>query len=179
MRRLTTYPFGSKMIWMVSLACLVIASFLASPLFPAHAAAATHTQCQILLAKIRPGERTSRVLSHRCVTGEQSLAAPAGSTQLMTWWEDANFQGDSTKIYGDSGPCDADGYGISWVGIFWNDRISSFETWNNCNYTSAFWDRDYGHPCQNYTDYEVSYVGDNMNDNISSFFIANGRHHRC
>ena len=148
----------------------------------AHAASQSITQgerCQIVLAKLQPGEQTSRVLSSQCAQGNQQLAAPQSGTLLMTWYVDANYGGRSTNIYGDAGPCDSSGYGISYVNNWttqnWNDVISSFKVWNNCTWTRAYTNANYGGKCQLY-DGNTSYVGARMNDQISSFWITSTLH---
>lgn len=82
-------------------------------------------RCQIVLDRLHPGERSSRVLSSQCVEGDQALVAPLGRTILMTWYKDINYGGDSTDVYGWDGPCDQAGYGFEYVGAFWDDTITS------------------------------------------------------
>src|SRR5207249_4781821 len=120
--------------------------------------------CRIVIAKLQPGETTSRVLSQQCSnqplaissTQTQLLMAtshmqplqptlplqvgcPLFSTHLMRWWADIQYSGSFTDVCGRSGPCDSSGYGFSYVGDSWNDRISSFQVFNHCTYTRAYW----------------------------------------
>jgi hypothetical protein len=147
----------------------------------AHAALHSTAQgerCQIILAKLQSGEQTSRVLSSQCVQGNQQLVAPQSSTLLMTWYKDIHYLGASTRIYGNSGPCDSSGYGIPNLAAWfsgWNDVISSFKVWNNCNWTRAYTNINYGGLCTRYYG-NVPWVGSPMNDKISSFWVTSTRH---
>lgn len=158
----------------------VVLAFGAFAFAPAaHAASQTAAQaehCQIVVAKLQPGEQTSRVLSSQCVQGTQPLVAPLGSTLLMSWYKDANYYGASTLIYGYYGPCDSAGYGIAYVGNAWNDVISSFKVWNNCYYSRAYTNSNYGGTCARYH-LNVPWVGSTMNDRISSFWLNSDVHY--
>ncbi len=160
--------------------CLLVVA--TQSLAPSASASSSHAgvaskRCQIVLAKLQPGERTSRVLSSQCVEGDQALVAPLGDTILMSWYEDINFGRHLYDAYGEDGPCDWAGYGYSFVGAFYNDRISSFKLYNNCFYTRAYADRDYQGDCQEYYSDNISWVGTRMNDRISSFRIASDLHY--
>ncbi len=152
-----------------------LSTFSSAP--SAHAASqspAQGKQCQIVLAGLQPGEQTSRVLSSQCTQGNLPLAVPQASTLLMTWYKDISYGGGSTRIYGDSGPCDSSGYGIpnlaAW-GSSWNDFVSSYKVWNNCDWSRAYININYGGACQEEAG-NVPWVGSSFNDRISSFWIA-------
>ena len=188
-------------------------SFLGSviayaPALVAHIAPLSHTiqsqgrtqprYCQIFIAKLQPGETTSRILSEQCssqppassTTSTQLLGAFSGmqptlphacisfinGTLLMRWWTDANHRGSFTDIRGCDGPCDSAGYGISYVGDTWNDKISSFQVFNNCIHTRAYENADFSGLCQAYNG-DIDFVGSALNDEISSFRIASVANH--
>jgi hypothetical protein len=74
------------------------------------------------------------------------------------------------------GPCDSAGYGIHQFDSFWNDRVSSFKVWNNCNYTRGYLNKDYGGtPCGRWYG-NVDWVGWTFNDKLSSFWVASTSH---
>lgn len=138
--------------------------------------------CSIVLDKIQPGQTQSRVLSYTCAESEVARDSLTASTTvlLMTWYKDANFSGSSTTINGCCGPCDAAGYGIQNVGSSWNDVISSFKSFNNCNRVRGYADINYGGTGATWQDLSgigvtpalsVSFVGSTMNDRISSFLL--------
>jgi hypothetical protein len=140
--------------------------------------------CRITLAKLEPGETQSRVLSYTCAASagelENASIVPAASVLLMTWYQDIGFGGPSTQLFGSAGPCDAEGYGFANVGAAWNDRISSFKAFNNCNRAVAFTNINFGGTSATYVNaggvghtpaLSVSFVGTAMNDKISSFLI--------
>jgi hypothetical protein len=143
----------------------------------AHAASqstAQAEQCVMVVDHLQPGERTSRVLWSTCVKGNRHVQIPnictGTRTLIMTWYADIKYGGNSTKIYGCGGPCDSAGYGIGYVGDAWNDIISSFKVWNNCFYSRAYTNSNYGGTCKRYHN-NVSWVGSRMNDKISSFWV--------
>jgi hypothetical protein len=186
------FQFRSDMIqlpglrYRIALMAIVLTTGLVFSVFsfsPAvHAASHVTAQgerCQIILAKLQSGEQTSRVLSSQCAQGNQQLLAPQASALLMTWYKDINYNGASTRIYGNSGPCDSAGYGIPNLGAYgssWNDSVSSFKVWNNCYYTRAYTNINYGGTCKRYHN-NVSWVGSTMNDKISSFWVNSDVHY--
>lgn len=158
---------------------------------PQAAADGSPQHCFVLIDKLQPGETTSNVVEQGCSADEaeaNTFAAADDRTLIMTWYSDANYEGDSTKVYGKAGECDDAGYGIPNVGVWddlewpfggWNDRISSFKTWNYCNHAAAYQHENYGGRCDDWYDPGVAglgidYVGDNMNDMITSFFVKRG-----
>jgi hypothetical protein len=66
------------------------------------------------------------------------------SDLLMTWFSDINYGGDSSDIYGSSGPCDAAGYKLSpgtfWWGN-WGNILSSAGGTDACN-AGEFYSQD-------------------------------------
>lgn len=131
--------------------------------------------CAIVVESLKSGEQTSKVREATCgadrVAVKSRLGLTASGTLLMTWCQNANcYLGWGTDIYGNDGPCDGQGYGISYVGWTFNDEISAWMVYNSCNYTWAFEHENYGGDWQSYYG-NVSYCGGYMNDRISSFKI--------
>lgn len=63
---------------------------------------------------------------------------------------------------------------ISWVGSYWNDRISSLTAGYNHNWTVMCWDINYGGSrFWVQSGINVSYVGSTWNDKASSIFFSN------
>ncbi len=176
MQHLMNTSMWHKAITVTMLALLLAVGAFATTLTQTAHAAPPATHCLIVLDRLHPGEQSSRVLSRHCVQANQPLVAPAGSTHLMRWWADAGYRGDFTDVDGSSGPCDSTGYGFNYVGDGWNDRISSFQVFNNCTFTRAYSDADYGGVCQAYSG-DTSYVGYALNDAISSLRIASVGNH--
>ncbi|MFH8407453.1 hypothetical protein ACH4FX_22065 [Streptomyces sp. NPDC018019] len=118
------------------------------------------------------------MLSRTCTTGTAPVLtkSAARSTLLMTWYADINYGGASTQIRGNAGPCDSQGYGFAYVGDAWNDRISSFRTFNGCNTQEGYDHRNYGDTiyycgkCGDDGSFEP-WVGAQANDRISSWWI--------
>lgn len=80
------------------------------------------------------------------------------------FYEHSNFGGNS---FGASG-------NISWVGSYWNDRISSLTAGYNHNWTVLCWDINYGGArFWVQSGINVSYVGSTWNDKASSIFFTN------
>ncbi|SDL39341.1 hypothetical protein [Nonomuraea jiangxiensis] len=109
--------------------------------------AAPAPECQIVLGPAPEPGKASPVLSRNCAAQGERLVAPAADTLLMVWYESFNYGGASTKVYGSGGPCDTGGYGIAYVGDDWNDRISSYKVFNNCNYSATFQHANWGGLC--------------------------------
>ncbi|MCS0635049.1 hypothetical protein NX801_05130 [Streptomyces sp. LP05-1] len=145
------------------------------------APAAPARHCVVVLDQLRPGESASRVLSRDCATGTEAPAPTgraAAATLLMTWYADIDYGGDSTQIRGSYGGCNAEGYGFAYVGDAWNDRISSFKTFNSCDTVSGYDHANYGLDvyycgrCGSGGTFSEPYVGNNANDRISSWWIS-------
>jgi hypothetical protein len=154
----------------------VVISAAALPIAPAAGATTTTApenarNCVMVIDKVRRGEETSRVRSKEC---GPHASAPAETVLLMEWYEHiSNSPSSFTRVYGDYGACDADGYRLRATG-FWDNRISGFNTWNGCNTVTAYdlynlsgdrgyWESRWG--------MSVDWVGSFMNDRISSFWI--------
>jgi hypothetical protein len=99
---------------------------------------------------------------------------PKDNTVLMTWYQGYNYDpsAPSVVITGSDGPCDAQGYGIAYVGDSWNDRISSFTIHNNCLYASAYVDRDYQGYCVSFGRNVPNLALYGLDKKTSSFWVA-------
>ncbi|MCG3040032.1 hypothetical protein L7D48_05525 [Streptomyces sp. S1A] len=137
-----------------AIAALGVGALLLSFAAPAYAAGAGNEnepegvkQCIIVLEPLEPGQTDSEVETRTCSTGADFAAKSdiaAQSTLLMTWYANSNYGGVSTQIRGKAGPCDSSGYGFRCVGDAWNDRISSFRTFNYCNAVEEYRHANYG-----------------------------------
>ena len=129
-------------------------------------------ECQIVLGKVpRPGT-PSPILSSRCAAPGKTLAAPLSNVKLMDWYAGTNYGGSHTTVWGSGGPCDSGGYGFSWVGDSWNDRISSYKVFSNCNYSAAWLDINWGGYCSTFYS-SVPNVG-LLAREVSSMWISSG-----
>ncbi|MBY0596304.1 peptidase inhibitor family I36 protein [Bacillus bingmayongensis] len=80
------------------------------------------------------------------------------------FYEHSNYGGNS---FGASG-------NISWVGSYWNDKISSLKAGYNHNWTVMCWDINYGGArFWVQSGINVNYVGSTWNDKASSIFFTN------
>jgi hypothetical protein len=105
----------------------------------------------------------------------QSAAATRNNTKSNTispqavyynsyFYQDINYGGNS---FGASS-------NISWVGSYWNDKISSLTAGYNHNWTVLCWDINYGGSrFWVESGINVSYVGSTWNDKASSIFFTN------
>ncbi|HET8843015.1 MAG TPA: hypothetical protein VFN35_16245 [Ktedonobacteraceae bacterium] len=172
-------PYVRPGLKMIAIAFVMVCLLTPLATSSAHASATpamAEQHCEILLAKLLPGETTSRVLSQHCAAREQDLA-PLSGTLIMTWYNDANYLGSSTSVRV-SDACDSLGWGISDVGTW--TKISSFKTWNLCNTVAAFTNTNYGGTeCGFWSSpgsfsnpaLQVSYVGSACNDKMRSFLL--------
>lgn len=89
---------------------------------------------------------------------------------LMTWYEDANYGGDSASIYGDYGPCDSAGYRLQLYAYQWSDDLSSASgTWA-CDRARFHSSIDGSARAFNLP---VPYLGDHLNDAVSFIEVWN------
>ena len=141
----------------------------------------THERCVTVLAAKAPGEKTSRVVHRSCSieTLEQSAQArstgrgPLDSTLLAVFWEDAGYGGDESDVYGDSGTCDHEGYGIADMDDVQDetDGVSSYQLVGQCDVSEKFSDYDFeGTSSGLIFGQQQAWVGAEWNDgNIKSF----------
>ncbi|MBA2395244.1 MAG: hypothetical protein H0V70_21155 [Ktedonobacteraceae bacterium] len=177
MKQLMANQAWRKASLMITIALFcAVGAFATTFARPAHAATQAE-HCLVVLEALHAGESTSRVLSQQCTQGDQQRVTPnICFTHLMRWWADANHRGAFTDVCGQYGKCDSAGYGFNYVGSAWNDRISSFQVFNNCTYTRAYENANYSGICQAYNG-DIDNVGSALNDHISSFRIASAQYH--
>ncbi|MFI0443961.1 hypothetical protein [Actinomadura sp. 6N118] len=133
-------------------------------------AAATSQQgknCLVVLDRVKPGEKASRVVSRTCADDKADLRINE-QTVLMYWNGDSDFGGAFTAVAGWYGPCDDTGYVLE-LDSWWRRNISSFETRASCDRQQAV--ANDGRTTRYYSGYTTAYVGDRMNDDIGWFKI--------
>lgn len=177
-------------LFIVSLVAILLglATFFSTPAALATSSpTAQATHCAVVLAPLQPGQQSSKILFSQCAAMNQQVTVPLGSTHLMTWYKDANFlplqNPTPFELFGSAGPCDSSGYGVTFVGSAWNDKISSFKVFNNCNWTRAYSNANFNVTstgvvsgiCKRYQG-NTSFVGAALNDQISSFRITSVSH---
>ncbi|WP_242223416.1 peptidase inhibitor family I36 protein [Bacillus cereus group sp. BfR-BA-01380] len=95
---------------------------------------------------------------------KSNTVTPQAVYHNSNFYENSNFGGNS---FGASS-------NISWVGSYWNDRISSLTAGYNHNWTVLCWDINYGGArFWVQSGINVSYVGSTWNDRASSIFFTN------
>jgi hypothetical protein len=117
---------------------------------PAAAAAPvdSHQRCVTVIAHPEPGHKASKTVSRSCAieTGAQTTARRSAamttlsSTLLVIFFEDIDYAGDSSEVWGDYGTCDAEGYGISDMDGVQDDvdGVSSYQLVGACNVSEKF-----------------------------------------
>jgi hypothetical protein len=109
--------------------------------------------------------------------GESLAAASSGkvgvsATVISVLYEHANFGGASVAITGS--PCsEGTNQVINFLGNDWNDKVSSFQTFNNC-YITMYADADYQGDSQEWYANDSANYGSNMNDRGSSVVFSRG-----
>jgi hypothetical protein len=147
--------------------------------------------CYTLITKIHPPGLASHVIARGCSSTAAGAAKAAGAaitqkglaasseTPLVTFYQNADYTGNSDTVYGNDGPCDPNGYGLgdlSYENDWVVDGISSYQTHSYC-WGQEYWNSTYGWspwttPCKTYTDtWEVSYVGAACNDKLYSMYL--------
>jgi len=149
---------------------------------PAQAGPPPASACTVVVGKAPEGEM-SPVRSRICDTDPASprLRPAAEDTLLMELNDNVDNNPPSvTRIYGEGGPCDFIGYSFAITG-YWANRVSAFNTWNDCNFVTAYdlpdltgdrerWSGE-TNPC---VCVSVDWVGPFINDRIEAFQIWNG-----
>lgn len=171
------------MVGMVGLAAMLVS---AVPVGAATSGSTAEPQfCAFVLDPLEPGQELSRVVAQECAADEEDLESTlAGSTLLMYGFEHANYnEGQSGQVFiwsGSAGPCDTEGYGIRQLGVDpitgfdWNDKLSSFQTFNLCHEVNLFEHRQYNAFENGRRGFYVGstrYVGDAMNDITTSIHV--------
>lgn len=140
--------------------------------------------CSAIVSKERDAEGFSKVVGKACSTVSPEDAyqrakrqAPARAdgaelerTSLLDQYKHANFGTLLYTYWGDSGPCDREGYFLRNLDHV-AEEVSSMRGYNNCNTVDATtidWPKYTGTPCT-----DSGYVGDRLNDNVYSLQIYN------
>lgn len=88
--------------------------------------------------------------------------SPLASTPLVEWWQDINWTGSRTVVYGADGSCDIAGYYLV-TGSWWGGQLTSLRGYGQCTWSRL------DQRSTNYHEYHhlpTSYVGNALNDNI-------------
>jgi hypothetical protein len=149
--------------------------------------AAKGTQyCITVIAKINPPQPASRVVSRTCSTQHapdsvlpKGVKVAATESELVTFYQNEDYTGNSNSVYGKNGICDGNGYGLSDL-TYENQvvvgGISSYKTHSEC-WGQQYWDHTTGWdpwttPCKTFTDtWEVPFVGAQCNDDLLSMYV--------
>lgn len=142
--------------------------------------------CAILVGKTPNGATTSPVLARACsqesprqaleemeAKAERTLPAQVYKSldrvRLMTWFEDANYGGNTTEIYGDDGPCDTGGYRVEpdW---FWKVNLTSVTGTDACD-VGRFYTQQLDH---SETRRLPTHLYPPLNDNVGLVRVWNG-----
>ncbi|KUH37985.1 MULTISPECIES: hypothetical protein [Streptomyces] len=137
----------------------------------------------VMVVDKAPDGGMSPVRSTTCSADPASKSltrAAANTVLLMEWFEHANNKPSSlTRVHGEAGDCDGDGYRLRATG-FWANRISGFNAYSKCNVATGYdlvnlsgdretWRMD--KPCKCLLQ---GWVGAYMNDRVESFWIRQG-----
>lgn len=157
---------------------------------PAHATAinsdATHKVCTTVVAPVAPGEKSSRVLHQSCTTETLAASAqrradkrgPLDSTLLVVFWEEVDFGGDESQVYGSDGTCNGSGYGFEDMEDVQDETggVSSYQLQGNCDVSEKFTETDFGGTSSGLIfGQSQSWVGSTWNDGgIQSFWTLDG-----
>lgn len=161
---------GRFILYAVTAGVVAASTMLAGPAQAGgDGSAAAGQRCYIVLAKLKPGESTSRVVSSECITGNQRRTTTAG-TLLMTWYFDADFVTPAAGgIEGEAGGCDFDGYRLSTIGLTMSRNISSYKLWNNCFWFKGWTNFNFTGSTPGWVAGTAKpYIGDLLNDNLRS-----------
>ncbi len=99
------------------------------------------THCVIRIERIAPDSPKTRVVSRTCGDTRQASIDEADTwTALVTFYQHADYGGDSTDIQVTTGTCDGSGYDIDNMdGVHDEvDGVSSYKLWGDCNRSEQF-----------------------------------------
>lgn len=143
-----------------------------APAAQSSSASAAGRRCQVLLD--RPDQRSpeTEVVSTQCAGPGRPLVAPLASVPIVVLYENLNYGGASTVIYGGSGYCDATGYSIkSFTSGSWYKRTSSYKYAGGCDYTKSYYYASETGYCQRFFG-NVPWVGSTLNDHVYSMHVS-------
>jgi hypothetical protein len=135
--------------------------------------------CAVVVDKARSRHQHSRVVSRSCADSPQAASlrsAKADNTLLVTVYQDINYGGAQTSIYGRGGPCDSSGYTLNDTSGANSavNGISSYRLFSSCNKSSIFTGTDRSGTGSSVLSGDQAYVGDAWNDNVNSMIIWKG-----
>lgn len=138
-----------------------------------------HRYCAVVVDKAKSRLQPSRVVSRTCADNPAaaSLRGPrADNTLLVTFYQDVNYGGSQTSIYGRGGPCDSSGYTFDDTSGANDavDGISSYRLYSSCNKASIFTGTDRSGNGSGVLSGDQSYVGDTWNDQVNSMLVWKG-----
>jgi hypothetical protein len=139
----------------------------------------THRYCAVVVDKAPSRHHASRVVTRACADSPEAAplrTARADNTLLVTVYQDANYGGAQTSIYGRGGPCDSSGYSLNDTGGANSavNGISSYRLFSNCNKSAVFTGTGGSGTGSGVLGGDQSYVGDAWNDNVNSMKVWNG-----
>jgi hypothetical protein len=133
----------------------------------------------MVVAKEKPGDTSSRVLSYECVPGNQLLAPEANSVPILIVYQDINYGGKHVIVYGKDGPCDAAGYHIT--GGLDVGGISSIQYATACYYQRGWIPMNccFSDPNCIHFQFNTPWVGSRANDKLWEFRVTSTFHPEC
>ncbi|MBN9748553.1 hypothetical protein DMP23_47035 [Amycolatopsis sp. A1MSW2902] len=152
----------------------MLGTALAAPAAAADAGSGGARHCVEVVQKKLPGETASRVLSRTCADSAAKLVRPLDDPLIITFWEDAGYEGDHVEAYGDSGPCDAAGYGFNDMSDILDGGTSSYKLAGGCTVAEYFSDTYLEGSFSGLIYGDQSIVTGGWNDNIGSMSIHAG-----
>lgn len=91
----------------------------------------------------------------------------------MRFYPDGGYQGDPEEVYGDDGPCDATGYGLSDTSDILDGEISSYTLHSSCYEHDLFTETDYEGTASTLLYGSQTQVPSTWNDNLNSMWLYN------
>ena len=164
-------------------AALTLAAPAAASAAPANHAAARSPQvyCLTEIARIHPGQPETRIVSEKCSTRHApGSELPAGvkvasETLLVRFYENIDYNehqpGLTDTLSGAFGPCDTVGYQFKDTSGK-NSKIhgiSSYKLYNNCQFASYWWNKNFHGRKNGAVPGNNRYVGSAWNDHVWSF----------
>lgn len=125
-----------------------------------------------------PLTKETFVVSRECSPDKNSpiLAAPTSAVALITFFEDAGWIGYHDSVWGNDGPCDSTGYGMSdLIAMNLNVAgISSYYYFNECDAQRYYYLSYYGGTASPVRYGDRYFVEDPWNDHLYSMRVWKG-----
>lgn len=104
---------------------------------------ANPSHCVTVVAGLEPGVSHSKILSRACAPSTEAANLQRPEDPLVVvFWSDENYTGDSEEVYGDSGPCDEEGYGFNDMSDILDGGTSSYTLHGGCTQAEYFSEPD-------------------------------------